>query len=162
MKNKDFIKIFIFLMFVSFTSFGCIVEKEYKEKYKEEDDKIFGTYNKDYVKKVDENSRLIILEVESFHAKRANVAIVNYLSNVGGELVSVNDITTSKSTINPVFGASPSEDGLNMGVGFVGGSKIDSKSQYTVLVPVDAKLADNLQERLDKYLWYYPWIELTS
>lgn len=49
-----------------------------------------------------------------------------------------------------------------MGVGFVGGSKIDSKGQYTVLVPVDAKLADNLQERLDKYLWYYPWIELTS
>lgn len=130
MKNKDFIKIFIFLMFVSFTSFGCVVEKEYKEKYKEEDDKIFGTYNKDYVKKVDENSRLIILEVESFHAKRANVAIVNYLSNVGGD--------------------------------FGGGSKIDSKSQYTVLVPVDAKLADNLQERLDKYLWYYPWIELTS
>lgn len=43
MKNKDFIKIFIFLLFVSFTSFGCIVEKEYKEKYKEEDDKIFGT-----------------------------------------------------------------------------------------------------------------------
>lgn len=114
------------------------------------------------MKKVDENSRLIILEVESFHAKRANVAIVNYLSNVGGELVSVNDITTSKSTINPVFGASPNEDGLNMGVGFVVGSKIDSKSQYTVLVPVDAKLADNLQERLDKYLWYYPWIELTS
>lgn len=162
MKNKDFIKIFIFLLFVSFTSFGCIVEKEYKEKYKEEDDKIFGTYNKNYVKKVDENSRLIILEVESFHSKRANAAIVNYLSNVGGELVSVNDITTSKSTIKPVFGASPSEDGLNMGVGFVGGSKIDSKGQYTVLVPVDAKLADNLQERLDKYLWYYPWIELTS
>lgn len=52
MKNKDFIKIFIFLLFVSFTSFGCIVEKEYREKYKEEDDKIFGTYNKDYVKKL--------------------------------------------------------------------------------------------------------------
>ena len=104
----------------------------------------------------------VALVIINYHAKRANVAIVNYLSNVGGELVSVNDITTSKSTINPVFGASPSEDGLNMGVGFVGGSKIDSKSQYTVLVPVDAKLADNLQERLDKYLWYYPWIELTS
>lgn len=162
MKNKGFIMILAFLLVISFASFGCIGAKGYKEKYKEEDDKIFGTYNKDYVKNVDKNSRLIILEVDSSDAKKANVAIINYLSNVGGELVSVNDITTSKSTINPVFGASPSENGLNMGVGFVGGSKIDSKSQYTVLVPVDAKLADNLQERLDKYLWYYPWIELTS
>lgn len=158
-RNKELIIFFVFLLLMSITCIGCIGADEYKEKYKEEDDKIFGRYNNDYKKIVDENSRLIILEVDSSDAKTANIAIINYISNVGGELVSVNGLQTSKNTINPVFGVTPSEDGLNMAVGFVGGSKTDSKSQYNILVPVDAKFADNLQERLDKYLWYYSWVK---
>lgn len=158
-KNKYFIMFLVFLLIISIFCLGCVGADDYKEKYKEEDDKIFGTYNKDYKKDVDENSRLIILEVDESNAKRANVAIINYISNVGGEFVSVNGLQSSKNTINPVFGLVPGEDGPKMGVGFVSGSKADRKNQYTILVPVEAKFADNLQERLDKYLWYYPWVK---
>lgn len=157
MKRK--IGFLVFLVLISITCFSCIGVDKYKEKYKEEDDKIFGTYNKDYKKNVDEDSRLIILEVDSTDAKRANVAIINYISNVGGEFVSVNALQSSKGTINPVFGFVPGEDGPKMSVGFVGGSRADSKSQYTISVPVDAKFADNLQERLDKYLYYNLWVK---
>lgn len=124
MKNKVFIVIAIFLVFITITFF-VVGAKEYNEKYKEEDDKIFGTYNKDYKKIVDENSRLIVLETYSSDTKIANVAVTNYISNVGGELVSINCIRTDL---------------------------YNSKSQYIVLVPADAKFADCLQERLYNYL----------
>ena len=162
MKNKGFIKILIFLLFVSFTSFGCIGLEGYKEKYKEEDYKIFGTYNKNYEKKVDDNSGLIILEIDSSEAEIANVAIVNYISNVGGELVSLNDLQISNSSIKPGFIATLSGEGPKLGLGLLGGQKIDNKIRYTLSVPANAKFIDNLQERLNRYLWYYPWIKLTS
>lgn len=52
MKKKVSIAIVVSLIFITITFFGGIERKKYNEKYKYEDDKIFGTYNKDYVKKV--------------------------------------------------------------------------------------------------------------
>lgn len=161
MKKKVFIIIFILLALVigSCTSSCWNKAKEYKEKYKNEDDKIFGTYNKDYKKIVDENFRQIILDIDSSDAKKANVAIVNYISNVGGELISVNGFQTSHNTITPVFGSVPSGSGVSMGMGFVPSTRTDNKIQYILSVPVDAMFADNLQKRLDQYMWYYPWLD---
>lgn len=130
MKKKVFIVIAVSLVFVIITFFGGIERKKYNEKYKKEDDKIFGTYNKDYKKIVDENSRTIVLEADTSNTKIVSVAVANYISNVGGELVSINSFRTSTYI---------------------------SKSRYVILVPVDAKFADNLQERLDNYLRYSHW-----
>lgn len=127
MKKKVFIVIAVSLVFITITFFGGIKRKEYNEKYKKEDDKIFGTYNKEYKKIVDENSRAIVLEADTSNTKIVSVAVANYISNVGGELVSINSFRT--------------------------GTYI-SKSRYVILVPADAKLADCLQERLDNYLRY--------
>lgn len=44
--------------------------------------------------------------------------------------------------------------GLGLGIGFTPGTDVKTKNVYMVLVPKDAKFADNLQERMDRYLKY--------
>lgn len=130
MRKKVFIIILLsFLIFASITYFEGIKRIEYNKKYKSEDDKIFGTYNKDYKKIVDENFRQIVLEVDPYRTKNVNVAVTNYISNVGGELVSINSFRIDRHM---------------------------DKVQYVISVPIDAKFADNLQERLEMYLRFCP------
>ena len=69
-----------------------------------------------------------MLETDTSNTKIVSVAVANYISNVGGEFVSINSFRTSKYV---------------------------SKSRYVILEPIDAKLAECLQERLDNYLRYF-------
>lgn len=129
--------------------------KNYQENYLEEDKTLFVEYNKEYKDKTNENSRKIILEVKEKDADNANKAIVNYVSNVGGRLVSINNIAIPKNTFRSVVTMNISSSGsITPGIGTASGTKISSKNQYVLAVPNNAKLADDLQERLNQYLKY--------
>lgn len=56
-------------------------------------DGIFGQYNDNYTDKVGDgkDARVLMLEANNSHTKKANEAIVNYLTNVGGKLVLINE-----------------------------------------------------------------------
>lgn len=68
-------------------------------------------------------------KVDPYRTKNVNVAVTNYISNVGGELVSINSFRIDRHM---------------------------DKVQYVISVPIDAKFADNLQERLEMYLRFCP------
>lgn len=129
--------------------------KNYKENYLEEDKTLFVEYNQEYEDQTNENSRKIILEVKEKDADNANKAIVNYVSNVGGRLVSINNIVIPKNIFRSVVTMNISSSGSMVpGVGAVSSTKISNKNQYVLAVPNNAKLADDLQERLNQYLKY--------
>lgn len=129
--------------------------KKYDQNEKVEYTKMFGTRNKDYKDQTQEDSTQIILEFSDDNSKDANLAVMNYLSNVNGKLLSINGKSVSKNTLNPVVGGMyGKETGLGLGLGFTNGTDITTKNIYVILVPKDAKFADNLQEKMDKYLKY--------
>lgn len=129
--------------------------EKYKQEEKVENEKIFATRNKDYKDLTQEDSTQIILEFSEYNSKDANLAVMNYLSNVNGKLLSINGKSVSKSTLNPVIGGMyGGKNGLGLGVGFTPGTDVSTKNIYVLLVPKDAKFADDLQERMDKYLKY--------
>lgn len=146
-------------------AFGALIAKvmtkeyvdltKYNETEKVEYTKMFAIRNKDYKDQTQEDSIQIILEFSEDNSKDANVAIMNYLSNVNGKLLSINGKSVSKDTLNPVVGGMYGQKGgLGLGVGFTSGTDVSTKSIYVLLVPKDAKFADNLQERMDRYLKY--------
>lgn len=128
---------------------------KYNETEKAEYTKMFAIRNKDYKDQTEEDSVQVILEFSEDNSKDANLAVMNYLSNVNGKLLSINGKSVSKNTLNPVIGGMyGAKNGLGLGVGFAPGTDISTKSIYTLLVPKDAKFVDDLQERMDRYLKY--------
>ncbi len=53
-----------------------------------------------------------------------------------------------------VCGLYVQKGGVGLGLGFSPGIDVTTKNVYVLLVPKDAKFADNLQERMDRYLKY--------
>lgn len=69
--------------------------------------------------------------------------------------MSINGKSVSKNTLNPVVGGMyGAKNGLGLGIGFAPGTDTSTKNVYVILVPKDAKFADDLQERMDRYLKY--------
>ena len=141
----------IALLVIPFLLEFTFSSSKYEENFRKEDQLMFATYNKDYINKTDKNSRQIILEVKGEDAEKYNTAIINYLSNVGGELTSVNSYQISKDTINPVLGVGLTGDSTKMGVGFISGVDMENNNRYILKVPPESKIADNLSERLKAY-----------
>lgn len=131
-------------------------QKVYVQKYLEEDVQMFAKANSDYKDETAENSRQIILEFSDSYSKKANTAVMNYLSNVNGKLDSVNGVTNVHNTINPVL---VGVNGSGIGVGVTAGVSASSKNQYVITVPNGAKFSDDLQDRLDRYFKYYSYVE---
>lgn len=129
--------------------------EKYKQEEKVENEKIFATRNKDYKDLTQEDSTQIILEFSEYNSKDANLAVMNYISNINGKLLSINGKSIPKSTLKPVVGGMYGQKGgLGLGLGFSPGIDVTTKNVYVLLVPKDAKFADNLQERMDRYLKY--------
>lgn len=129
--------------------------KKYDQNEKVEYTKMFATRNKDYKDQTQEDSTQIILEFSDDNSKDANVAVMNYLSNVGGKLLSINGKSISKDTLNPVIGGMyGGKSGFGLGLGLTTGTDVTTKNVYIILIPKDAKFADDLQERMDRYLKY--------
>lgn len=129
--------------------------EKYKQEEKVENEKIFATRNKDYKDLTQEDSTQIILEFSEYNSKDANLAVMNYISNINGKLLSINGESIPKSTLKPVVGGMYGQKGgLGLGLGFSPGIDVTTKNVYVLLVPKDAKFADNLQERMDRYLKY--------
>lgn len=129
--------------------------EKYKQEEKVENEKIFATRNKDYKDLTQEDSTQIILEFSEYNSKDANLAVMNYISNINGKLLSINGKSIPKSTLKPVVGGMYGQKGgLGLGLGFSSGIDVTTKNVYVLLVPKDAKFADNLQERMDRYLKY--------
>lgn len=138
---------------------GMIQQNEDLEKYNQEEKveyiKMFGTRNKDYKDQTQEDLIQIILEFSDDDLKESNIAVMNYLSNVNGKLLSINGKSVSKNTINPVVGGVYGEKtGFGLGLGLTNDTDVTTKNVYVLLVPKDAKFADNLQERMDRYFKY--------
>lgn len=117
-------------------------------------DGIFGQYNDNYTDKVGDgkDARVLMLEANNSHTKKANEAIVNYLTNVGGKLVSINEkkFTEKESSTRaiPVIIGNVIVPILNRK-----SEEVDkSKNTYVIMIPKDAQFADELQEKLDLYV----------
>lgn len=129
--------------------------EKYKQEEKVENEKIFATRNKDYKDLTQEDLTQIILEFSEYNSKDANLAVMNYISNINGKLLSINGKNIPKSTLKPVVGGMYGQKGgLGLGLGFSPGIDVTTKNVYVLLVPKDAKFADGLQERMDRYLKY--------
>lgn len=63
---------------------------KYNETEKAEYTKMFATRNKDYKDQTKEDSVQVILEFSEYNSKDANLAVMNYLSNVNGRLLAIN------------------------------------------------------------------------
>lgn len=164
-QTKERVFIFSVTLIVFILSMSALIAKvmtqEYEDfiKYKQEEQveykKMFGTRNKDYKDQTQEDSLQIILEFSDDNSKDANLAVMNYLSNVNGKLLSINGKSVSKNTINPVVGGMyGAKSGFGLGMGFTSGTDVTTKNVYIILVPKDAKFTDNLQERMDRFLKY--------
>ena len=141
--------------FVMTTVRGSEDLAKYNENEKTEYTKMFATRNKDYKDQTQEDSTQIILEFSDDDSKDANLAVMNYLSNVGGKLLSINGKSISKDTLNPVIGGMyGGKSGFGLGLGLTTGTDVTTKNVYIILIPKDAKFADDLQEIMDRYLKY--------
>lgn len=151
---------FIAAMLIPIVGISTAVTKEYKnideynKNYRKEDEEIFGSSNEDYKDMTAKDSKEIILEFDEKYSKEANLAIMNYISNVNGKLKEVNGKTVVKNTLSPVVGGVYNTNGLGIGTGVASSVKGENKNIYLILVPKDAKFSDKLQERLDRYIKY--------
>lgn len=164
-QTKEDTLAFIVVLIVFILSVSALIAKvitqEYEDftKYKQEEQteytKMFATINKNYKDQTQEDSVQVILEFSNDDSKDANLAVMNYLSNVNGKLLSINGKSVSKNTLNPVFGGMyGGKSGFGLGLGLTPGTDVTTKNVYIILVPKDAKFADDLQERMDRYLKY--------
>ena len=122
---------------------------------KSEDKLLFGKYNNDYKPKVtsEEDGRLVVVDIDAQkYGGRGNKAIVNYISNVGGKLLSVNgvDVEGDRGRLHPI--AIPGTSG--MGMMRIGREEEKKRNVFVILVPKDASVADNLEERIRLYAKY--------
>lgn len=166
-QNNELNPAYLFIIVVAFIFGGAMLLdflddtpkpcEVYVQKYLEEDVQMFAKVNNDYKDETAENSRQIILEFPDYYSKKANVAIMNYISNVNGKLDSVNGVANMHNTINPMLVGVP---GSGIGVGATTGVSVSSKSQYIITVPNGAKFSDDLQNRIDRYFKYYDYVEI--
>lgn len=97
---------------------------------------LFENYNKYNESTNNEGEYVIVsIKVDQANIQKADVAIINYLSNINGELLSEKEIVDSSLA------------GILVG-------PVDTSIIYVVKLPKEAKLADNLQKSLDEYLKY--------
>lgn len=142
--TKDNIKIIIVsVLFVLVFAAGLFtlyyIEKQEKANYEKDysdNIELFENYNKDNIITDGENEYVIVsIKVKQENIQKADVAIRNYLSNVNGELLSEKELTDSRIA------------------GILSGP-VETNIIYTVKLPKEVKLSDNLQESLNKYLIY--------
>lgn len=122
---------------------------------KSEDELLFGKYNNDYKPKVtsEEDGRLVVVDIDAQkYDGRGNKALVNYISNVGGKLLSVNgvDVQGSRGAMMPF--AIPGTSG--MGMIRMGRREEKKRNVFVILVPKDAPAVENLEERIRLYSKY--------
>lgn len=149
-KGFGFIFCFVLLFFISFTMWTIAnneIEGSRKfDKTKEEDEVLFGKYNNDYEPKVtnEEDGILVTVTLDNkYYGEKGNQAIINYLSNVGGKLLSLNGVNVEN--VNKVVAS-----GAISVVSLVK----ERENVFTLLVPRDAPAVDNLQERIELYTRY--------
>lgn len=154
------ISVFVILIFVAlFLIFYMIntevVDRNHFAETKIENEALFGKYNENYEPKVtnEEDGRLVVVDIDAQkYGGRGNKALVNYISNVGGKLLSVNgvDIEGDRGTMIPI--AIPGTSG--MGMMRIGREEEKKRNVFVILVPKDASVADNLEERIRLYAKY--------
>lgn len=155
---------FIFVLMIALVGYGTFMAVKSVKKDREKEnqftssqtelDEIFGEYNDNYTDKVRDgkDARILVLEVNNNHTKKANEAIVNYLTNVGGKLVSINEKKFTKNESSSR--AMPLILG-NIVVPILTEEteEVDkSKNTYVIMIPKNAQFADELQEKLDLYV----------
>lgn len=161
-KFSRYALIAVFVMLISIVVFAIflmineeVVDRNHFVKTKIENEALFGKYNNDYEPKVtsEEDGRLVVVDIDAQkYGGRGNKALVNYISNVGGKLLSVNgvDIEGDRETMIPI--AIPGTSG--MGIMRIGREEEKKRNVFVILVPKDAPVADNLEERIRLYAKY--------
>lgn len=149
-KGFGFIFCFVLLFFISFTMWTIAnneIEGSRKfDKTKEEDEVLFGKYNNDYEPKVtnEEDGILVTVTLDNkYYGEKGNQAIINYLSNVGGKLLSLNGVNIEN--VNKVVASGA--------ISVVSLIK-ERENVFNLLVPRDSPAVDNLQERIELYARY--------
>ena len=149
-KGFGFILCFVLIFFISFT-FSTVMRNEIEggakfDKTKEEDEVLFGKYNNDYEPKVtnEEDGILVTVTLDNkYYGEKGNQAIINYLSNVGGKLLSLNGVNFENVNKMVASGA----------ISVVSLIK-ERENVFNLLVPGDSPAIDNLQERIELYARY--------
>lgn len=149
-KGFGFILCFVLLFFISFTMWTIANnEIEGSRKFdstKEEDEVLFGKYNNDYKPKVTSEKDGILVTVtldNKYYGEKGNQAIINYLSNTGGKLLSLNGVNVEN--VNKVVASGA--------ISVVSLIK-ERENVFNLLVPKDAPAVENLQERIELYARY--------
>lgn len=149
-KGFGFIFCFVLLFFISFTMWTIANnEIEGSRKFdatKEEDEVLFGKYNNDYKPKVTSEKDGILVTVtldNKYYGEKGNQAIINYLSNTGGKLLSLNGVNIEN--VNKVVASGA--------ISVVSLIK-ERENVFNLLVPRDSPAVDNLQERIELYARY--------
>lgn len=149
-KGFGFILCFVLLFFISFTMWTIANnEIEGSRKFdatKEEDEVLFGKYNNDYKPKVTSEKDGILVTVtldNKYYGEKGNQAIINYLSNTGGKLLSLNGVNIEN--VNKVVASGA--------ISVVSLIK-ERENVFNLLVPRDSPAIDNLQERIELYARY--------
>ena len=130
------IAVFIFLGAIVSIYILWYTEKQEKENYLKnhtEDIELFRNYNNNNLSKESEYT-IISVELRQHNIRKGDIAIRNYLSNVNGEILAEKEITSSHLSVAR------------------GVSIAKTDIVYTLKVPKDAKLVDNLEEALNMYL----------
>lgn len=149
-KGFGFILCFVLLFFISFTMWTIANnEIEGSRKFdatKEEDEVLFGKYNNDYEPKVTSEKDGILVAVtldNKYYGEKGNQTIINYLSNTGGKLLSLNGVNIEN--VNKVVASGA--------ISVVSLIK-ERENVFNLLVPRDSPAIDNLQERIELYARY--------
>lgn len=149
-KGFGFILCFVLIFFIAFT-FSTVMRNEIEggakfDKTKEEDEVLFGKYNNDYEPKVtnEEDGILVTVTLDNkYYGEKGNQAIINYLSNTGGKLLSLNGVNVEN--VNKVVASGA--------ISVVSLIK-ERENVFNLLVPRDSPAIDNLQERIELYARY--------
>ena len=149
-KGFGFILCFVLLLFISFT-LSTVMRNEIEggakfDKTKEEDEVLFGKYNNDYEPKVtnEEDGILVTVTLDNkYYGEKGNQAIINYLSNTGGKLLSLNGVNFKN--VNKIVASGA--------ISVVSLIK-ERENVFNLLVPKDSPAVDNLQERIELYARY--------
>ena len=149
-KGFGFTLCLVLLLFISFT-LSTVMRNEIEggakfDKTKEEDEVLFGKYNNDYEPKVtnEEDGILVTVTLDNkYYGKKGNQAIINYLSNVGCKLLSLNGVNFEN--VNKIVAS---------GAISVASFIKERENVFNLLVPKDSPAVENLQERIELYVRY--------
>ena len=151
-----FVLMLIAMIFATFYIVnGEVVDRNHFAETKLENEALFGKYNENYEPKVtnEEDGRLVVIDIDAQkYGGRGNKALVNYISNVGGKLLSVNGVDVEGSNGTTIPFAIPGTP--NMGMMRIGREEDKKRNVFVILVPKDAPAADNLEERIRLYAKY--------